>query len=520
MRRLHSSTTSLERPLLWALICVMLLLLGTHASAADSLVATQAGELQGFQAEGKSIHVFKGVHYGQPTGGAQRFKAPLPVAPWDGIRDATRFGDVCPQIGNGGRTSLQQEAPIPMSEDCLVLNVWTPAFTDERPVMVWLHGRGYNAGAGSEGWYDGTNLAEHGDVVVVTINHRLNIFGHLYLGEIAGDEFAASGLAGLLDAQLALEWVRDNIAAFGGDPDNVTIFGESGGGSKVATMMGIPSARGLFNKGVIQSGPSRTATPASAATANARRVMELVGASSAEDLQAMPFMELLTAASEAGLTGVMRPVVDGKYLPQDMFVGRSTPSAVGVPLMIGSNRDEEIYFSRSDNINREMDESELLAHIREAYGDDAEFVISEYRRSRPAASPWELFIAIGSARMTYGSIQLAEVQQQSAPVYLYMFEFETSERSLATHASEIRSVFRNATNQPNTRPGAAKVEDAMSEAWIAFARSGNPNHAGIPQWSTYDLEDRTTMVFDVESKAVKDLRPIERNVHDEKGFRQ
>jgi len=484
------------------------------------VVATVAGDLRGYVDDAKGIQVFHGIHYGQSTSGERRFLPAPSVAPWDGIREATRFADVCPQVGPGGRGNSERPEPMSMSEDCLALNVWTPGLTGRRPVLVWLHGRGYNAGAGSEAWYDGTNMAARGDVVVVTINHRLNVFGYLHLAELGGHGFAASGIVGLLDAQLALEWVRDNIAAFGGDPGNVTIFGESGGGSKVATMMGMPSARGLFHKGIIQSGPSRTGTPPAEATANARRVMELMHVRTPRELQAVHFMDLLEAVGDAGLLGAMRPSVDGTYLPQDMFVDRSTPSAVGVPLMIGSNRDEQIYFSRNLDIDRGMDDAELLRLIRGMYGDEAKQVIDEYRRSRPEANPWELYIAIGSARMTYGSIQLAEVHQATAPVYLYMFEFEASTTNLASHAAEVRFAFSNASDRPNAMPGADVVEDAMSEAWIAFARTGNPNHPGIPEWPVYDLQRRPTMVFDVESKVVNDLRPIERRVHDRLGLRR
>jgi len=232
----------------------------------------------------------------------------------------------------------------------------------------------------------------------------------------------------------------------------------------------------------------------------------------------VPFMDLLRAADAAGLTGVMRPVVDGSVLPADMFVDASAPSAMGVPLLIGSNRDEQIYFSRNEDISRDMGEAELRERIQAMYGEDAEYVIDEYRRSRPGSTPWQLYIAIGSARMTYGSIQLAEVHQASAPVWVYMFEFEASRQGLATHAAEVRFAFSNASDRPNAMPGAVQVEDAMSEAWIAFARSGDPGHPGLPRWPVYDLSSRPTMVFDVESEVVNDLRPIERRAHDRVGL--
>ena len=486
---------------------------------ADVVVDTQAGQLRGFEHDSRDVYVFKGVHYGQDTSGERRFKPALPVAAWDGVRDADRFGDVCPQGGEPGRRSLERDEFLPMSENCLALNIWTPGTDNtERPVMVWLHGRGYYAGAGSEPLYDGPALAERGDVVVISINHRLNVFGHLYLAEAGGEAFAESGNVGLLDAILALQWVRDNIRSFGGNPDNVTIFGESGGGSKVSTLMGIPAAKGLFHKGIIQSGPTRSALPAERAATNARTVMQRLNVSSVEELQALPFATVLGAVTETGRTSVpLSPVVDGVVLPDNMFMGESAPSAHGVPMMVGANKDEHTLYAPGSD--RNMSEDELLESIQNAYGQQAEYLIEQYQDSRPDATPWEIWIAINSARFTQGSNMLAAVHQAWGPVYKYVFEFPATERLLAAHGAEIAFVFSNATSGPSARPGADKVEDAMSEAWISFARNGNPSHEGIPDWPTYDLESRAAMVFDVDTRVERDLRRLERLAHERVGVR-
>ena len=491
---------------------LLLALLALNA-AAEPVAQTKLGALRGARLDEPGVLVFKGVHYGQSTAGAARFKPPRPVAKWQGIADATRFGDTCPQGGDVGRRTKVEGEILPMSEDCLVLNVWTPALDGrQRPVMVWFHGRGFYAGAGSERLYDGARLARRGDLVVVTVNHRLNVFGHLYLGKVGGAAFAASGNAGTQDMQLALEWVRDNIAAFGGDGSNVTIFGESGGGAKVATLLGVPAARGLFKRGIIQSGPRLNGTSLDVAIANTETVMNKLGVRSVAELQALPVDKLLAAVTtEVRTTPDFGPVTDGEYLPADMFVPEAVASARGVPIIIGSNRDEYALYAREAPNFGKRTEAEIRQELTPLYGADVDALIDAYRKSRPAASPWDLMIAIRSSRFHVGTVRLAEAQGKVAPTYVYSFDFEPTPLK-AAHGAEIPFVFGNATADPKVRPGAREVEDAMSEAWIAFARTGNPNHPGMPAWPTYDTRTRAVMVFDAQTAVINDPRASERTV--------
>lgn len=487
-------------------------------AAARPIANTPLGQIAGQPETGKDVLVFKGIHYGQSTAGENRFRPPQPIQPWEGVKEAREFGPVCPQGGEAGRRVKDSDELLPMSEDCLVLNIWTPALDDaRRPVMVWFHGRGFYAGAGSEPLYDGANLARRGDLVVVTVNHRLNAFGYLYLGDSGGEEFATSGNVGVQDMELALRWVRDNIHAFGGDGSNVTIFGESGGGVKVGTLLGVPSAKGLFQRGIIQSGARLTGIPLEDARRSTEQLMEALKVSTVQELQAIPMEELLAAISrrDGRTTPNFGPVTDGSYLPQDMFSPESAPSAHGVPIIVGSNRDEYSLYERSNPKFGQMTEAELEQALRPSLGDKYEEVVAAYSESRGTDNPWDLMIAIRSSRFHRGTVRLAEVHSRVAPVYFYSFDFPVTERLGAAHGAEIAFVFNNASENPAAREGTTAVETAMSEAWIAFARSGNPNHPALPHWPTYDTESRAAMIFDAETRVVNDPRPLERKVWEE-----
>jgi para-nitrobenzyl esterase len=495
---------------LLALACLSLASLS--ATAHEPIAKTKLGDLKGVHLNEQGVLVFKGVHYGQSTAGNARFKAPQPATKWQGLKDATKFGDVCPQGGDVGRRTIVEGEVLPMSENCLVLNVWTPAIDNKtRPVMVWFHGRGFYAGAGSERLYDGARLAKRGDLIVVTVNHRLNVFGHLYLGKLS-EEFAASGNSGVQDMELSLKWVRDNIAAFGGDAKNVTIFGESGGGAKVSTLLGVPSAKGLFQRGIIQSGPRLNGTPLAAATKNTETVLGKLGVKSIAELQSLPMEKILAAVTETGRTTPdFGPTTDGKYLPVDMFAPVAAPSAHGVPIIIGANRDEYSLYARELPSFGKRTEDEIRKELEPLYGKNVNELVNAYKQSRPDATPWDVMIGIRSSRFHVGTVRLAEVQTKVAPTYVYSFDFEPTALK-AAHGAEIPFVFSNATADAKARPGAKEVEDAMSDAWIAFARTGKPNHKGIPEWPTYDANKRSVMIFNTKTTVVNDPRAQERTV--------
>src|SRR5581483_2501727 len=364
------------------------------------IVQTNAGEIRG--AVSGKVNAFKGIPYGASTEGAGRFMPPSGPQPWTGVRDALELGPASPQVpSNLVPESMAQQPKTDASgnEDCLHLNVWTPgAGSGKRPVMVWFHGGGYSAGSANWGMYDGTNLAAKHDVVVVTVNHRLNVFGYLYLADLGGDKYAQSSNVGMLDTIAALEWVRDNISAFGGEPANVTIFGQSGGGGKVSTLMGMPAAKGLFHRAIAMSGSNVRGTSRDRANEGVEALLATLGLKSnqIDELQKMPTAQLLQAMR--GTRGLnLSPVVDGRTLPAGPFDPVASDVSASVPLMIGSTETEVTW-----NVNMTfdpLDDAALHVKIKQAAKVDdaaADRLISVYKKNRPKASNLDIYLILAT----------------------------------------------------------------------------------------------------------------------------
>jgi para-nitrobenzyl esterase len=483
---------------------------------AAPVAQTRHGPVRGV-ADGP-VKIFRGIRYGASTAGANRFMPPRPPEPWTEVRDALDFGNQSPQqpAGDGGGLFRSWANRRPISEDCLFLNVWTPALRDgkRRPVMVWFHGGGFSTGSGSSHAYDGTRLARKGDVVVVTVNHRLNVFGYSYLAELGGPEFADSGNVGNLDMLASLRWVRDNIREFGGDPDNVLIFGESGGGAKCSCLLAMPGGDGMIHRAAIQSGSTLRVREAAQAAASAREWAKGLGASDARQLQQLPVEQLVAAISARGAG--TSPVRDGRSMPRHPFDPDAPAVSKHVPMLIGTNKDEQT--SLAGGRNRalwDLSWDELPKTLGAQFTAEQ---IAEMRRLHPKASAGQLYFRMTSeagfrrSAITQAERKAALAAKGGAPAYMYFLTWETpveGGRFGAPHALDIGMVFDNVAKSETmsgTGPQAQRVADAMSAAWLRFARTGNPG------WAPYTPQARATMVFDATARVVNDPAAAERKL--------
>jgi len=503
---------------------------GPGVPVPTAVVQIKSGAVQGLVREG--IHSFLGVRYGAPPIGPLRFMPPKPPAPWTTVYDAADFGAPAMQMAGGTTAThttnfgmqMHQVFTTPsemkvMNEDCLFLNVWTPA-TDskKRPVMVWFHGGGFAFGSGAQPIYQGDGLARFGDVVVVSVNHRLNVFGYLHLGDMMGPAYASSGTVGMQDLVLALEWVRDNIAGFGGDPGNVTIMGQSGGGAKVSILLSMPSAKGLFHKASVQSGAGIVVGRKEQANEATKRVLEALKIKPGDiaALQAVPARTLLKTAGKLGIGmpgpgGGGSPILDDVAITRDPFAPDAPDESRDVPVMVGWCKDEWTVFTASAPWFGRMTEADLEARVA-PMGDKGRALLAAFRKAYPDYSPTYLWEQMISARVMQGTTILAErkAAKGGAPAYVWFMTWETPTLNGAyksPHTMEIPFMLYSYDKVrtfvgPGDEP--KRMADQMAAAWVAFARTGNPSTSAIGKWPAYSAGERPVMRFNLESGAVKD----------------
>ena len=498
------------------------------AVEASPVVETQYGKVRGATVRG--VHIFKGVPYGGKTEGAARFLPPAKPEKWTGVREVTKTMPRCVQgptvrelriwdgAYNRGFSGREEEVREPESENCLALNVLTPGLKGKRPVMVYIHGGGFAIlSPVITQFADG--LPRDEDVVLVGVSHRLNVFGYLYLGGLS--EKYAVGNPGQLDLILALEWVRDNIAQFGGDPENVMVFGESGGGAKISALLGMPGAKGLFHRAVVESGSIMRVHDADEATRMAKVLLMTcgLGRNQISELQKVPAAKLYEGSMAVAQPMIgFGPVVDGHSLPQQPWDPKAPEISADIPMIIGCCKDEPAEWCMPDDFLFSLDAAGLRDRIVKGGIPEAEVdpLLAAYRRDHPEESPTDFYMRITTDRgFRWWAIKQAELkaEQGKGNVYMYYFAWDTpvtyaGHRFKAFHGAELPLTMRNVL-YPESDP----LSRQISGAWAAFARSGNPNHAGLPEWPAYTLAERATMVFDLgKSRVVNDPDGEERRM--------
>lgn len=527
---------------------------------AHPLIRTRSGVLRGQAKDG--IASFLGIPYGADTR-TRRFQAPLPAAAWTGVRDAVAWGDRAPQLGSSSRERSRSSASQPreadehftlppdegpISENCLHLNVWTRVARTQankgRPVLVYIHGGAYNSGTVNSVLYDGTRLCQGGDVVVVTVNHRLNAFGFLYLGELTDDPaYADSGNAGMLDLVLALQWVQENIATFGGDPGRVTIFGQSGGGAKCATLMAMPEAHGLFHRVMTMSGQQVTAAPKNIATARTREFLTRLGLEKTPPNQLRQVLDAVALdrlEEAARVSSAWLPVVDGRSLPRDPFAPDAPPLSQNVPMILGNTHDETrglignaqpaLFHLSWEDVPAALTKN-IGAFLRDI---KPEFIVARYREWYPGYSPSDVFFAVCTAFRSWpGQVIEAERRASSTAqqwTWVYQMDWPSpvaGGKFGAPHTVDIPFFFDNLQLapgmvgvSPQQVEQAQPLATAMSETLRAFAHTGNPNHSGLPHWPAYNLEHRATMIWNTPLHVQDDPRGRERELAAGAHYRQ
>jgi para-nitrobenzyl esterase len=485
-----------------------------------AIVTLSLGQLEGTRQEG--VAIFKGVPFAASPVGERRWQPPQPVGPWKGVLRADRFGMTAPQNPMLGGPGSQAE-PEPQGEDCLYLNIWSPGLDDKRrPVMVWIHGGAFSIGSGSSPMYEGSVFARRNDVVVVTLNYRLNLLGFLNLREATGGRIPATGNEGILDQVAALGWIQEHISAFGGDPHNITIMGESAGSMSIACLLTMPAAKGLYHKAILESGVGNTAVSLDKAAEVGRLFLEVTGISSddVDALYGLTVEQLLVAETElrkrlASPWEPMRitvtaPVLDGEIIPQTPTHAIAAGVAKGIPMIIGTNLEEWKLFVVGELHTEKLDRAQIvqrLSHfIPSQYAGE---IVERYYRARARrgddTSPLEILSAISTDLMfRMPALQMVEAQQKHNPdVFNYLFTYKSPVLGGvlgACHALEMGFVFATHDDQfCGTGPEADKLSETIQDAWTSFARTGNPSCAALGDWAVYG-DGRTTMILDTQCR--------------------